>query len=583
MLQQGVEAVDVAGGVAAGRERTSGVSDVASARSGSSTPGRALEPVSPGPIVPPGAEPAAPASPSVTAAGTLLAGRYRLHTRVGSDTAAGAEFWRAEDTVLQRDVGVTVLRKLAPEDGAIGGESDPTGATRAGEMVVRALRSGSFEHDGCARLLDVLAPEGSRIPDDVLGAAVTEWVPGRSLAELMADGMIRPLAAARAVAPLAAAAEAAHRHGLVLGCDHPQRIRITPDGRGQLAFVLPRPDVTPADDVRGLGAILYTMLTSRWPLSRTDAARAGLATAETTPRGGFVAPSRLRPGVPIELDTLVQGTLGPPNELGHVRTAAAVHMLLNEVVAEDDRIALFPPVHDGLPSSPGDVWQDGNRPPDPPDPKRRRNLAIGLGALGAAVLLVLGYFGAQLTSVFSEGGRPPIVVSGAAPQPPDQTADPAAGSDDQSAPPPAVGGPAVPAGVEVYDRSGDRDNDGRVSRVIDGNPSSGWNTFTYKQQFPALKPGVGIMVSFASAVQLSELTIDSASPGTVVQVRSAPTAEADFLDTTQLAEITLGQGPTPVSLAGSQPVTHVLLWITKLGGGDGENRTEINELQFRRA
>ncbi len=146
-----------------------------------------------------------------------------------------------------------------------------------------------------------------------------------------------------------------------------------------------------------------------------------------------------------------------------------------------------------------------------------------------------------------------------------------------------MGGPAVPAGVEVYDRSGDRDNNGRVSRVIDGNPSSGWNTFTYKQQFPALKPGVGIMVSFASAVQLSELTIDSASPGTVVQVRSAPAAEAEFPDTTQLAEITLGQGPTPVSLAGSQPVTHVLLWITKLGGGDGENRTEINELQFRRA
>ena len=185
------------------------------------------------------AEPPAASSPSVTAAGTLLAGRYRLHTRVGSDTAAGAEFWRAEDTVLQRDVGVTVLRKLAPEDGAIGGESDPTGATRAGEMVVRALRSGSFEHDGCARLLDVLAPEGSRIPDDVLGAAVTEWVAGRSLTELMADGMIRPLAAARAVAPLAAAAEAAHRHGLVLGCDHPQRIRITPDGRAQLASCCP--------------------------------------------------------------------------------------------------------------------------------------------------------------------------------------------------------------------------------------------------------------------------------------------------------------------------------------------------------
>jgi len=57
----------------------------------------------------------------------------------------------------------------------------------------------------------------------VLGAAVAEWVPGLSLAEAVADGMLKPLAAARALQPLAAAAEAAHRHGHVLGCDHPQR------------------------------------------------------------------------------------------------------------------------------------------------------------------------------------------------------------------------------------------------------------------------------------------------------------------------------------------------------------------------
>jgi hypothetical protein len=174
-------------------------------------------------------------------------------------------------------------------------------------------------------------------------------------------------------------------------------------------------------------------------------------------------------------------------------------------------------------------------------------------------------------------------VAGSAPAGAGQPAAAGPGEQQPAPPPPANGGAAAAAGVEVYDNSGDRDNSGRVSRVIDGNPSSGWNTFTYKQQFPALKPGVGIMVSFASAVQLSELTIDSPSPGTVVQVRSAPTAEAGFPDTTQLAEVTLGAGPTPVSLAGSQPVTHVLVWITKLGGDEGENRTAINELQFQRA
>ena len=450
-------------------------------------------------------------------------------------------------------------------------------------MVVRALRSGSFEHTGCARLLDVLAPDGSRIPDDVLGAAVTEWVAGRSLAELVADGMIRPLAAARAVAPLAAAAEEAHRHGLVLGCDHPQRIRITPDGRAQLSFVLPRPDVTPADDVRGLGAILYTLLTSRWPLSRADAARAGLAAAERTPRGGYVAPSRLRPGVPVELDTLVQGTLGPPTEL-----RARAHRRRGAPAAQRGRGRGRPdravPARARRPAVQPRRRVAGRHPAAATARTRSASASwpIGLAALGVAVLLVLGYVGAQLTSVFSDGGRPAIVVAGR----------PGAGRAGPGRPHPRTtsrrrrpraGGPAVAAGVEVYDRTGDRDNDGRVSRVIDGNPASGWNTFTYKQQFPALKPGVGIMVSFASAVQLSELTIESPSPGTVVQVRSAPSADADFPDTTQLAEVTLGEGPTPVSLAGSQPVTHVLVWITKLGGGGGENRTEINELQFQRA
>ena len=69
------------------------------------------------------------------------------------------------------------------------------------------------------------------------------------------------------VQPLAAAAEAAHRHGHVLGCDHPQRIRLNHDGRLQMGFALPRPELTPADDVRGLGAALYTLLTALWPLS----------------------------------------------------------------------------------------------------------------------------------------------------------------------------------------------------------------------------------------------------------------------------------------------------------------------------
>ena len=202
-----------------------------------------------------------------TSAGSPLTDRYVLRQRIGADPSAGAEFWRAEDTVLRRPVGVTLLRRLPADDRS----DDPEGTARAGEMIVRALRSGCFEHAGSARLLDVLAPGTHGLPADVLGAAVAEWVPGRSLAEAVADGPVRSHRAAKAVETLAAAATEAHQQGLVLGCDHPQRVRITPDGRALLAFLLPRPSVSAADDVRGLGGILYCLLTRRWPLSVADA------------------------------------------------------------------------------------------------------------------------------------------------------------------------------------------------------------------------------------------------------------------------------------------------------------------------
>lgn len=507
--------------------------------------------------------------------GLMLTGRYRLRARVGADLAAGAEFWQAEDTVLRRDVAVTLLRILAGEHGAIGGDEDPTGAHRAEQMIIRSLRSGSFEHPGCARLLDVLAPGEAGLPDDVLGAAVTEWVTGRSLAEVVAEGLIRPLAAARAVAPLAEAAEEAHRRGFVLGCNHPQRVRITPDGRARLCFALPRPDLTPADDVRGLGAVLFTLLTSRWPLSGADAARAGLPSADRTTGGALEAPSTVRPGVPVELDAVCTGTLGPESAPGHVHTAAAVRQLLGTAVAEDDRVALFPPAHDGVPSSPGDVWQDRGRAPATPDPVRRRNLTIGLVALAVAVLVVLGYVAVQVTSVFTGPAGPVIVVeddqpAAAAPPPPE----------DQ--PEPAAGGPVEISAATVVDDVGDRDNAGQVDLAVDGDPATAWGTFTYDQQFPALKPGVGILVSFDSAVQLADVTITSPSPGTEIEVRAAPSADAGVDDTEPIADATLDQGTTVVDLGGSQPVQHVLLWVTGLAD-DGGFSSEIAEIEFARA
>ena len=153
--------------------------------------------------------------------------------------------WKARDVMLERDVAITLLVGTWQGD------------ARASAALSRATRSAHFEHPHAARILDVVRPGGSPLPTGVLGAAVAEWTPGRDLVELVADGPLRPSTALRVIEPLADAVAAAHRSGLVLGLDHPQRVRVSTRAATRLAFPMPRGEATNADDVHGLGALLY--------------------------------------------------------------------------------------------------------------------------------------------------------------------------------------------------------------------------------------------------------------------------------------------------------------------------------------
>lgn len=548
--------------------------------------------------------------------GEVIAGRYRLLAQVGADTSVHAAFWQARDTVLQRDVGLTLLLRSGDT-----GEYD-----KAADLIDRALRWGGFCDLGAARLLDVMRRDNGTLPDDVLGLAVTEWVPGQSLTEVInSTGPRAPMRTPTALTmldPLAEAAEAAHRQGLVLGCAHPSRIRFTPEGTARLAFALPNADTAPADDVRGLGATLYALLTGHWPLAGTDAELSGLPAAPRDVQDVVVPPGILRAGLSLEISALALGALGAGAPHGRIHTAAAVHKVIGELLAGEQEAAMLPPPHDGAPLGVDEVWSDRLAPSPVSDPERQRKLRLWMGGLGAAAALVLIFVLFQLGTLLGVGpaGAPPIVLSSPAPPPPPKpvaaSGAPAAGraaaqgpAGAAPAPAGAVQGPAVPppapavdgavpglgippvgssglvqpAATMVFDPSGDPDNTGRVSRAVDNDPSSSWSTYIYRRPFPALKPGVGLLVSFASPVQLSQLTITSPSRGTRIEVRSAPGPDTTLAQTVPVATAALDNDVTTVPMAGSQPVQHVLLWITQLGGGGDENVTEISDIRFERA
>jgi hypothetical protein len=496
----------------------------------------------------------------LTPGAVLDHGRYRLLAHVGSDPRCNAELWRAKDGVLGRDVALTIL---------VGDRADSQAATGARRTLERAMHASTFNHVGVARVLDVVT-QSPGDPHGVLGVVIAEWTHGTDLLDLVAEGPLPPGTAARLLQPLAAAVEAAHHAGLVLGADHPQRIRVNSDGEIRMAFPGPLPHASSSDDVRGLGAALYLLLTGRWALSGGPD---GVSSAPTGPDGTVVAPRTLRPTVPLELSTVAVRALGSPDTngtTGGVRTGAAVLRVLEQHATFESSTAVMQPTPSGSQSRDNEVW----RTEDPkPDEGKRKKLMVSLGVLAAATTVVLGWIIASLIGIFAgpTSSGPSVLL------PPDP-ANHQPGHQPQS---PAS--PVAVTGGTSFNLGSEPDNPNSVRKLYDGDPSTSWSTGGYNQQLGpgGISKGTGAILTLSAPTAVREVVINSASPGTKVEIHAVTGGKPDPTSTPAIGSATLTNGQTVIPVKSSEPTQQILVFLTNLTPNGGKFQSQMGEITVR--
>ncbi|MGN2635102.1 murein biosynthesis integral membrane protein MurJ [Nocardia takedensis] len=507
-----------------------------------------------------------PRGPKLIPGASVAGGRYRLLADCGG--SRGLRFWQALDIKLDREVALTFV------------DADQKATENAGHdgpqaILSRTLRLGRINSPGLARVLDVVRGSSG-------GIVVAEWTPGRSLRE-MAETVPSPIGAARAIRALASAAELAHRGGGSLSIDHPDRIRISASGDAVLAFPGTLSDSDAQSDVRGLGAMLYALITARWPirtggLTGTAATVGGLHLADFGSDGTPIEPRQIRPEVPFEISAVAVRSL--ESNKG-VRTAATVQHVLEQASVLDQKTDFIPVLRLGQRQQSPSAVDESLADPELLAAERERSqrmmwIMVGLGILAALVVGIIIWWmvrvfapSASDAPLDEQGGIGLTSESIAAPAPAAITTDSPAGSI-----------PVPVTGVSVFSPEGTPDGASSVNAVLDQNPATVWRTDQYFQQFPALKKGVGLLATLPSPAKLATVSINSPSPGTAVEIRTSPT-DAPTLDQTQLVGTAqLGDGTTEIPVRTDASARYVLVWITGLGNSRNQFQSAIADIRF---
>ncbi len=500
-------------------------------------------------------------------AGELLAARYRLVEPCPAvedpTTATGpttSRLWLAHDEVLARPVAAKVLVVAGPGAAAV-----------TGPFLDAAAAAGAVDAPVLARVYDAAVEERA---DADVAYVVREWVDGTPLPDVLArDGAYDPGTAVALVTALLEGLAVAHASGLAHGRVHPGNVLLGRDGALRLtdlavAAALPEGRVAaeraddpgpPEADVRDAAAVLYALLTARWPDAATPQPSAGVPGAPALrerprARGRLISPRQVRAGVPTALDAAVVRALDPAGRAGppELRTAEALLDVLEGVVRAD-RPARAP----------------GSRRTARP---RRVSSRLRRHAGALCVLVLLTGVGVAAYAAGRSLGTLEAPAGSAAATPPAAPGAPDA----------AAVAPVDLAGVRVrdFDPAGDgQERPGEVANAHDGDPSTAWETERYDSaDFGGLKAGVGLLVDLGAPTDVRRVELALTRPGVIAELRAADEPLPDAAAYRVLARARADGDRLALVPPEGTSERYLLVWFTGLAPHDGRFSAGVADL-----
>lgn len=484
-------------------------------------------------------------------------GRYLLDVLV-SQTGT-VELWQGFDPVLDRPVSVRLI---------------PSDDSRAPQAESAARGAATVDDRRVIAVLDILTGEsvveGTQTGPTTYLVIVSEWVEGRTLTDIYEEREGEPIEIDEVI-PVMRQVAIALQHSHELGVQH-RRLRpgsllisetadfddpftllgdtnvVRIRGLAVDAALWPEQGAS-ANDIVGIGSLLYAMLTGRWPLGLVD----GMSPA---PRVGerLLPPSQVVADVPPAMDEMCMRAIGP-EVAGDARiepypdVAAVVGALGAWEQRQSPRLASLA-ARDGVSSGGG----------------RRALRLLGRTLLAAAALVIVagvGFGGLRLAQsaqspwgVSAQGADADVLTESGG----------AVAFDDLG----GNAGEIVPVSAIDFDPQGDGTEMGDlVPNAIDARSDTSWTTETYYSADLGGKSGTGLVLDLGESMPVSAVRLELVGSGSSVKVLVAPEPYRKPSKWTPLASAE-GIG-TAIDLRAPRPVVgrYVLVWFTQLPLVDG--------------